>query len=78
MITFAKKDDSFNAITHGGTHHADDVFGIVLAEKLLGNARIYRLPFDENINSISDETLVFDTLGGKFDHHQRGGNGFHK
>lgn len=79
MIYFCGKNEHFDAVTHGGSFHADDVFSMVLVNILFNNqARILRLPYDNDIDIKSNSCIVFDILGGKFDHHQKGGNGFHK
>ena len=77
MIRFTNRPEEANAITHAGKFHADDVFAIVLLEKLKGNLVIYRVDqlLDENIPS---ETIVFDIGYGDFDHHQKTGNGYHE
>ena len=77
MITFTSFSD-YDAVTHGGTHHADEIFGMVLLEGIFTNIRILRIPYKNRIKKIKRTAIIFDTLGGKFDHHQRGGNGSHE
>lgn len=65
-----------NAITHAGLFHADDVFASVFLERLFGELRLFRtfnVPED-----VKEDVLVFDIGGGKFDHHQKEGNGMRR
>lgn len=66
------------AFTHGGNFHADDIFSIVLLEKVFNNIVVFRSftqqPF---VCDFSSKLIVFDTGNGKFDHHQKNGNGYH-
>ena len=77
MIRFTNRPEEANAITHAGKFHADDVFAIVLLEKIKENLVIYRVDqlLEENIQS---EAIVFDIGYGNFDHHQKNGNGYHE
>ena len=62
-----------NVITHGGIFHADEVLATVMLSKIIDNLtvlRTFKVPED-----ISDEVIIYDIGGGKFDHHQKGGNG---
>ncbi len=62
-----------NFITHGGTFHADEVVATVILSKVFEDVNIFRtfkVPED-----LSKDVIVFDIGGGKFDHHQKGGNG---
>lgn len=79
-----------NAITHGGTFHADDVVGAVILDLWrqamgLDELKVYRA-FGSAEASIPDEaknpsritfgtTIAYDVGGGRYDHHQPGGNG---
>ena len=76
---FVTQTDDANIVTHGGKKfHGDDIFGIALLDMLLGDVRCYRIPYNENlVTSTEEKQIVFDTGGGKFDHHQKGGNGNH-
>lgn len=73
MINVVKDFELAKYVTHAGKFHADEVFGTVLLEKIYGNIDIIRLPEVDAFNL--DGKLVFDIGGGKFDHHQIGGNG---
>lgn len=68
----AKKAD---LICHSGRFHADDVFATVFLcryfDRPLTIARVSELPK-------SYEGIAYDIGFGKFDHHQLGGNGFHR
>lgn len=71
-IKVTKDINEANAITHSGTFHADEVFASVILSKIIDNltiARVSEVP--ENI----DNKIIYDIGGGKFDHHQLGGNG---
>lgn len=60
-------------ITHGGIFHSDDVIATVILSKVFGNItvlRTFKIP-----DIISDDVIVYDIGLGKFDHHQKGGNG---
>ena len=62
-----------NVITHGGTFHADEVFAIAILEYAFGNvnvSRVFEVP-----ENLPNDTIVLDIGGGKYDHHQKGGNG---
>lgn len=73
MLATTKFITEATAITHGGVFHADDVMTAVILSKVFGNItllRTFKVPED-----ISDDIIVFDIGMGKYDHHQRGGNG---
>lgn len=73
MIKMTKNIETATAVTHGGTFHADEVFATVILEKVFGDltiCRTFRIPED-----LKDEVVVYDIGYGKFDHHQKGGNG---
>ena len=56
------------AYTHGGSFHADDVFAAAMISIInpeIKITRVNRVPTDINTNDV----LVFDIGGGKFDHH---------
>lgn len=56
-------------ITHGGVFHADEIFGTLILEKVFGEleiTRTFRVP-----ENLSDDVIVYDIGGGKFDHHQK-------
>jgi len=61
-------------ICHNGRFHADDVFSTVLLGKLFGPqitlSRTSIVP-----KEIAAGVIVYDIGGGRFDHHQAGGNG---
>ena len=61
------------AITHSGVFHADEVVATVILCKVFENltvCRTFKVP-----ENIKDDVIVFDIGEGKFDHHQKGGNG---
>lgn len=61
-------------LCHNGVFHADDVFSAVLLcevyDRPLKICRTNHIP-----DSLSADTIVFDIGYGKYDHHQKGGNG---
>lgn len=65
-----------NAITHTGVSHADDVMVTAILLKLRGELtlmRTFKVP-----GGISEDVIIYDIGGGKYDHHQTGGNGGRK
>lgn len=65
--------DQAHAITHAGVFHSDEVMATAFLFKAMGDlsvARVNKVPEDLPLT-----TLVYDIGGGRFDHHQRGGNG---
>lgn len=73
MIKMTKEFANTNLITHGGVFHADEVVATVILAKVLGNVnvcRTFKLPDEMNKSAI-----VYDIGFGKYDHHQKGGNG---
>ena len=78
-VRFVENIEDANIATHGGkSFHGDDVFGIVFLELLLGDVYCFRIPYNEYSSALQrDDLILFDAGGGKFDHHQKGGNGAH-
>lgn len=73
MIETTKNPKLATVITHGATFHADDVLATVILSKALGDIIVYRcFTVPEELNS---DVIVYDIGFGKFDHHQKGGNG---
>lgn len=77
MIKLTEKIEEAKLVTHGGIFHADDVMATAILECLLddggGNIKVHRtftVPED-----LPEDVIVYDIGGGKFDHHQKGGNG---
>lgn len=73
MINVIKDFEKAKFVTHAGKFHADEVFGTILLEKIYENIDLIRLPEVDQYNL--DGKIVYDIGGGKFDHHQIGGNG---
>ena len=73
MIVITKNTEEATFITHSGKFHADEIFGTILLEKIYKDINLARVPETNNINIQSK--IVYDIGGGKFDHHQSGGNG---
>lgn len=62
-----------NAITHAGIFHADEVMATAILDKVFKNltiCRTFKVP-----EEVATNVIVYDLGGGKFDHHQKGGNG---
>lgn len=73
MISTTKNINEANLVTHGGVFHADDVMATIILEKFFGNVIVCRtLEVPKTLNS---DVVVYDIGGGKWDHHQKGGNG---
>lgn len=72
-IKITKNINDANCITHSGTFHADEIFATLILSKILPEITIIRL--QEMTENVSDNVIVYDIGGGKFDHHQIGGNG---
>ena len=76
MIKTTKTPEQANAITHGGVFHADEVLATVILSKAIDNlcvCRTFKMP-----EELREEVIVYDIGFGKFDHHQKGGNGTRK
>lgn len=72
-IKTTKNQELANVVTHGGVFHADEVLATVILSKVLGDVtvlRTFKVP-----EGLSDDVIVYDIGFGKFDHHQKGGNG---
>lgn len=74
-----------DAITHGGQMHADDVFAtaiLILLNEVRNNSEplmVYRAKDSKELEGIGFDTdkdpIIYDIGLGRFDHHQKGGNG---
>ena len=71
IITVEK--EKADLITHNGTFHSDEVFSTVILKSIL-NKEIIKLCRTSDILQ-NTNALVYDVGGGKYDHHQIGGNG---
>lgn len=76
MIRTTNNIQKANLITHGGVFHADDVMATVMLEKIFGYVTVCRVL--EVPNDLAPNVIVYDIGGGKWDHHQKGGNGERK
>lgn len=61
-----------NAFTHGGVFHCDEVFATAILDHVLPNMTLCRCEPEEGYPQTA---IVYDVGNGKYDHHQRGGNG---
>ncbi len=72
-INTTKATANAKVITHGGIFHSDEVLATVILSKIFGDITVLRtFKVPEGIN---DDVIVYDIGFGKFDHHQKGGNG---
>lgn len=67
-------------VTHGGVFHADDVLATVILAKLFQQRNQNDVPLkvcrEFKVSAdLPEDVIIYDIGGGKFDHHQRGGNG---
>lgn len=72
-IKTTKNQELANVVTHGGLFHADEVLATVILSKVLEDItvlRTFKVP-----EGLSDDVIVYDIGFGRFDHHQKGGNG---
>lgn len=72
-LTLTQDKTQVTAITHTGVFHADEVMATAILLKARGELnlmRTFKVPED-----ISEDVIVYDIGGGKYDHHQKGGNG---
>lgn len=72
MIKTTKIAEQATVITHGGIFHSDEVLATVILSKVLGDITVLRT---FKVPEISNNVIVYDIGLGKFDHHQKGGNG---
>lgn len=74
MIKTTKTMEQANVVTHGGVFHADEVLATVILSKVLEEEltvlRTFKVP-----ENLSNDVIVYDIGFGRFDHHQKGGNG---
>lgn len=76
MIKIINDVNLANVITHDGEFHADEVLAIVILNHVFGFVNLYRCStVPPNVN---EETIIVDIGNGKFDHHQKFGNGTRK
>lgn len=72
-VKIVKNLDEANAITHAGTFHADEIFATVILSKIMPEIKLLRVT--ELTGKVLENIIVYDIGGGKYDHHQFGGNG---
>lgn len=68
MVKVLKDITKVDGITHGGTMHADEVFATAFLDLYFGDFKVKRVV---DTPSEVDNLIVYDILGGKFDHHQK-------
>ena len=76
-VKITKNIKDANCITHAGTFHADEIFATLILSKIIPGITLIRLPeFGKEENTLAKQNvIVYDIGGGKYDHHQLGGNG---
>lgn len=72
-VELTKIIQNANCITHAGTFHADEIFATIILSEIMDRIVLIRLP--EVKESDYPEKMIYDIGGGKYDHHQVGGNG---
>ena len=73
MIRMTSNVYEAQLVTHAGGFHADEVLATAILEELFENVVVCRtLEVPKNLKS---DVIVYDIGGGRWDHHQKGGNG---
>ena len=72
-LKLTKNIQEANCVTHAGTFHADEIFATIILSEIMEQIVLIRLP--EVKESDYPDKLIYDIGGGKYDHHQAGGNG---
>lgn len=72
-LVFINNAKEADLITHSGTFHSDEIFSTVILKNILDKKTIKICRIGKIEESI--DSLVYDIGGGKYDHHQPGGNG---
>ena len=72
-IKTTKTMEQATVVTHGGVFHADEVLATVILSKVLGDITVLRT--SKVPEGLADDVIVYDIGFGRFDHHQKGGNG---
>lgn len=62
-----------NAVTHGGPFHADDVLATAMLGRVFPSLTVARV--SQAPTRINSSIIIYDIGCGRFDHHQKGGNG---
>lgn len=75
-VEIVNKYSTANAVTHGGTFHADDVLATVMLSYIKGALKVYRT-FKVDWDNVPEDAIVYDVGGKDFDHHMPGGQGKH-
>ena len=75
MVKLVDNIEDAKCITHGAKFHADDIFCTVILDEIISEMTLIRLlKFPEDYENV-DNKIIYDIGYGKFDHHQKGGNG---
>lgn len=76
MVKTTKNTKHATVVTHGGIFHADEVLATVILSKVFKSItvlRTFKVPKD-----LPKNVVIYDIGFGRFDHHQKGGNGVRK
>ncbi len=72
-LTIVNDINEADLITHNGVFHSDEVFSTVILKNIIDKEEI-KIARTSNVNG-DIKGIVYDVGGGKYDHHQYGGNG---
>ena len=73
---FIKSNNSLCVGTHNGIFHCDEVIAVSILNVLFDGRKNVEVIRTRNLELLNKETeIMVDVGGGKFDHHQKGGNG---
>lgn len=75
MVELVEKIEEANCITHGAKFHADDVFSTVIMNEIIDNMKLVRVLDVPEEYKHKENIFIYDIGCGKYDHHQKGGNG---
>ena len=71
-----KNNNLFVIGTHNGIFHSDEIVAISLLKILLNDIKEIEIIRSRDLNLLKEKCdILIDIGGGKFDHHQKGGNG---
>jgi len=73
MIKTTKNISEANLVTHGGKFHADEVMATVILSKVVEDPIVCRSR--DLVGEWRKDVIIYDIGEGRFDHHQKGGNG---
>lgn len=80
MFNFFNKNIK-TVVVHDGKFHCDDIFAVAVLKMVYGNIKIIRTRDQSIIDKadfVADVGGIYDPEKNRFDHHQKGGAGFHE